>query len=147
MFKKILCAFGIGFMWLSPLHAHSQDIRSSSMQIQLVSGNHVIQATLNDCQAAQEFFALLPLTLTLNDYGGGIEKVTDLPRKLSTQGSPAGYTPLAGDIAYYAPWGNLAIFRRDFNHSTGLIKLGHIEHGLELLDRTGSIFVTIEAVK
>jgi hypothetical protein len=31
-----------------------------------------------------------------------------------------------GDITYYAPWGNLAIFYRDFGYSPGLVRLGHI---------------------
>ncbi|WP_337926728.1 cyclophilin-like fold protein [Paenibacillus caui] len=36
-------------------------------------------------------------------------------------------------ITYYAPWGNLAIFYRDFRYSSGLIKLGSIDAGGEKL--------------
>lgn len=46
---------------------------------------------------------LLPLTLTLEDYAS-TEKISDLPKRLSTQGAPAGIDPSVGDVTYYAPW-------------------------------------------
>ena len=85
------------------------------------------------------------MSLTLKDYAA-TEKVSDLPRKLSSEGAPAGSTPTVGDIAYYAPWGNLAIFYKDFRHSSGLIKLGKIDSGFEALKATGSAKVTIELI-
>ncbi|ELZ92649.1 cyclophilin-like fold protein [Haloferax sulfurifontis] len=42
-------------------------------------------------------------------------------------GSDDGVDPEVGDITYYAPWGNLAIFYREFGYASGLVKLGHIE--------------------
>jgi hypothetical protein len=42
---------------------------------------------------------------------------------------PSGTTAAAGDIAYYAPWGNLALFYRDFTFSEGLVRLGRLEPG------------------
>jgi hypothetical protein len=51
-----------------------------------------------------------------------------------------------GDITYYAPWGNLAIFYWDFGYSTGLIKLGRFDAGIEAFDVRGSLNVTIEAI-
>ncbi|MDQ0618639.1 cyclophilin-like fold protein [Arthrobacter globiformis] len=72
--------------------------------------------------------------LTLTDYAG-TEKVSDLPASLSTTGSPAGIKPVIGDITYYAPWGNLAIFYRDFGYANGLVKPGHIDAGISLLTR------------
>ena len=47
-------------------------------------------------------------------------------------------------IAYYAPWGNLAIFYKDFRDSRGLIGLGRIDSGIEALSAPGSLEVTIE---
>jgi hypothetical protein len=84
------------------------------------------------CSRRSDFVSLLPLSLTLRDYAG-TEKVSDLPRRLSTDGTPPGMDPEVGDIAFYAPWGNLAIFYRDFEYSRGLVKLGHIEPGIEKL--------------
>jgi hypothetical protein len=47
---------------------------------------------------------------------------------------------------YYAPWGNLAIFYRDFGYSKGLIRLGRIDSGMEALNVQGSVKVSIEVV-
>jgi hypothetical protein len=47
-------------------------------------------------------------------------------------------------ITYYAPWGNLAIYYRDFGYSSGLVILGKIDSGMEALDMPGSVRVTVE---
>lgn len=86
------------------------------------------------------FLALLPLSLTLTDYNS-TEKVADLP--ISIQDAPPGIDPDVGDIAYYAPWGNLAIFYRDFGYSTVLVKLGRLDSGAEALSGRGPLRVTI----
>jgi hypothetical protein len=70
-------------------------------------------ATLADNATTRDFVALLPLSLNLRDYAG-TEKVSGLPQRLSTSSTPPGVDPEIGDLAYYAPWGNLAIFYRDF---------------------------------
>ncbi len=48
-----------------------------------------------------------------------------------------------GDIAYYAPWGNLAIFYRDWGYGRGLIKLGTLDSDIGVLQRPGSRQATI----
>ncbi len=89
---------------------------------------------------------LLPLTLMLSDFHG-TEKIADLPSRLDTSDSPASAAAEAGDIAYYAPWGNLAIFIRDFEPSPGLVILGRMEGSLELLTRPdGDPVVTIAII-
>jgi hypothetical protein len=70
----------------------------------------------------------------------GLEKVCFSAR------CPAGTQPSAGDIAYYAPWGNLAIFHRDFRYSDGLIGLGRFDGGLEVLKRPGPLTARFELV-
>jgi hypothetical protein len=57
------------------------------------------------------------------------------------------FDPSIGDIAYYAPWGNLAIFHKDFGYSSALVKLGTIDSGLDRFNAPGSLKVTIELVK
>jgi hypothetical protein len=116
--------------------------QNAPMKIQLELDGAVLTGTLEDSAAARDFASLLPLSLTLKDYAA-TEKVADLPRKVSTQGSPAGIDPDVGDIAYYAPWGNLAIFYKDFGYSAGLVKLGRIESGTAALQRPGPLQVTI----
>jgi hypothetical protein len=66
---------------------------------------------------------------------------------LSTAQAPAGSDPEIGDIAYYSPWGNLAIYYKDFSYSRGLVKLGHIESAVDTLRQPGPLTVTIELAK
>jgi hypothetical protein len=124
--------------------APDQQVRTMRIRID-VEGTR-ISGTLEHNATARDFASLLPLTVTLSDYAR-TEKISDLPRRLSTEGAPAGFDPSAGDITYYAPWGNLAIFYRDFGYSTGLIKLGAIEAGGAALNRPGSLRATIELVE
>ena len=114
------------------------------MQIRLTFGDSVMTANMLDNQSTRDFLAMLPLTLTLTDFHG-TEKIADLPQRLSTADAPKGIGPDVGDITYYAPWGNLAIFYRDFGYSAGLVKLGSIDTGAAgLAARSGDIAVTIE---
>jgi hypothetical protein len=112
------------------------------MKITLTIDGQRLGATLNDSPAAAEFAAMLPLTLTLTDYAS-TEKIADLPGRLSSQAAPASYTPSVGDITYYAPWGNLAIFYRDFRASPGLVSLGRIDGDVSLLNGAGPFQVVI----
>lgn len=102
-----------------------------------------ITATFEDNATARDFLSLLPLTLSLKDYNN-TEKVSDLPRRLTTEGAPEGFDPQVGDITIYAPWGNLAIFYRDFGYARGLVKLGRIDSVIEHLQRHDSVEVTIQ---
>ncbi len=117
------------------------------MKLQLtVEGTDLKATLLSDSRAAQEFASLLPLILTLEDYAS-TEKVSNLPQRLSTEGAPSGSKATAGDITYYAPWGNLAIFYRDFRYADGLVTLGKIEGDIAVLKRSGPLKATIELVK
>ena len=116
---------------------------TSNMKISLKLQDKTLTATLHDNPTAREFASLLPLTLTLEDYSK-TEKISDLPKKLTKDGAPAGADPSLGDIAYYAPWGNLALFYKDFRYSDGLILLGKLDGGAEALSVPGSLKVTIE---
>lgn len=113
------------------------------MNIHLTINGQVLSATLEESAASREFLSQLPLTLELEDYAS-TEKIAQLSKKISTAGAPAGVTPSSGDIAYYAPWGNLAIFYRDFGYSDGLIRLGHIDGDLQVLRAHGSLSAHIE---
>lgn len=115
------------------------------MQIRLTIGAKSAIATIDDNATARDFLSMLPLTLPLEDYAA-TEKITYLPRKLSTQGAPVGIDPDVGDITYYAPWGNVAIFYRDSGYASGLIRLGRIQSGLDVLKTLGTSKITIEVV-
>ena len=116
------------------------------MKIRISMKGTEITATLIDNATSRDFVSLLPLKLKLEDYGD-TEKIGYLPRKLSTEGAPTGSDPSVGDVSYYAPWGNLALFRRAFRYSSGLITLGRIDSGLEALNVPGSVEVTIDPIR
>jgi hypothetical protein len=121
-----------------------QQVKTMKISIDVEGG--AITATLVDSATSRDFVSLLPLTLTLKDYAA-TEKISDLPRRLSTEGAPPGSDPSIGDITYYAPWGNLAVFYKDFGYSNGLIKLGTIDSGMEALSRPGPLRVTIRLIE
>lgn len=114
-------------------------------QIQIVLADNIIRAELSDTATSRDFLSLLPLQVVLNDYAS-TEKVTELPKPLSTQGAAPGYEPVSGDITYYAPWGNLAIFYRDFGYASGLVYLGRIIEGATHLNFRGAQKATIMRV-
>ena len=100
--------------------------RGNDMKIRISVNNTVLTATMYDNPTARDFVSLLPLTLTLKDYAG-TEKISNLPKRLSLKGAPEGSNPSVGDITYYSPWGNLAIFYRDFGYARGLIIMGKLD--------------------
>jgi hypothetical protein len=124
----------------------TSDPLMNSVKIRIDVEGAAIMATLEDSRTVRDFVSLLPLTIMLEDYAS-TEKVSDLPRKLDTEDAPAGIDPSIGDITYYAPWGNLAIFYKDFGYARGLVRLGTIDSGIEALDRSGRIRATIELVE
>lgn len=77
---------------------------ADNMKIRLKINDANVIVTLADNAASRDLVALLPLRLALEDYGD-VEKIAYLPRKLSTEGTPAGSAPSAGDVSYYAPGG------------------------------------------
>ena len=69
-----------------------------------------LTATLEDNPTARDFAALLPLEgLKIENYGNN-EKISYLPRKLTEEGSGPFGNERPGDLCYFAPWGNLAMF-------------------------------------
>lgn len=94
-------------------------------------------------QTSRDFVQLLPRKLELEDYGS-TEKISYLPIKLSIQGQQSGYKPVKGDVAYYAPWGNLAIFCKDFSYSPRLIKLGRVTQGFEMVCQPGKSVIELK---
>ncbi len=117
-----------------------------NMKIGLKFNDRELTATIYDNPAARDFISLLPLTLKLEDYAG-TEKISRLPQKLSLKDAPSGSDPSIGDITYYSPWGNLAIFYRDFGYAGGLVILGKIDSGVDYFEKwRGSKEVTIERI-
>ncbi|SMC45571.1 cyclophilin-like fold protein [Sporomusa malonica] len=103
-------------------------------------------AELYDNPTSRDLVAMLPLTLSFKDFNS-TEKIAYPPRRLSTENAPFGLVPSEGDLALFAPWGNLVIYYHDFRYSKDLVSLGHFTSGLEQLAKMNRDFtVRIEAV-
>ena len=83
---------------------------------------------LNDSPAANAFYQQLPLSVSVEDYAGS-EKIFYPPENLGTNDTPMAQGP-AGTLAYYAPWGNVAIFYGECGGASGLYELGEVVCGL-----------------
>ena len=94
-----------------------QTTRKMNVQI----GDQTFTATLADTTAAQEFAQMLPMTITLNDYGG-FEKVGSLGKSLTTSNSQT--TTTAGDIVLYNS-SNIVMFYG--SNSWSYTRLGKID--------------------
>ena len=147
--NKILLAVVLMLLALS-INIHAQEVSRDAnlaeveLKIRIVIGETVLTGTMYENPTTMDFLSMLPLTLKLEDYAR-TEKISYLPRKLSVKDAPSGSDPSPGDIAYYSPWGNLAIFYKDFGYASGLIILGTLDSGTDLLSKLeGSIAARIE---
>ena len=96
------------------------------MDIQISAGDLQVRGTLTDNPTSRSFAALLPLTLLVRDFEG-TQRVADLPVRLDETGAPKVYRAMPGDITYFAPWGNLALFYGAGTFTGGLIRLGTLD--------------------
>lgn len=124
--------------------------RGSMMKIRIdIDGTQQpLFATLAMSPTVEDFIKQLPLTLTLKDYDS-TEKIADLPTKLTTQSTPLGYAGKAGDLTYYAPWGNLAFFYKDSDvgYANGLVLLGKLDAIPQAFKQNQPIKISISQIK
>lgn len=109
------------------------DKASNEEQIKISTdkGNIIVQ--LEDNSVTKDLLGRLPLMLQFENYND-TEKIAYLDTQLDISDAPDKCTPKSGDLAYYAPWGNLAFFYQDFRESPELVPLGKIIEGKEYLD-------------
>ncbi len=122
--------------------------QANTMKIRLTVNDKAVTATLIDSETTRDFISLLPLTLTMNDLFGR-EKFGHLPRAIS-EGGRRTRTYEAGDVIYWSPASDVAIFYRHDGQSIpspGIIVMGKIDSGVEALNVPGSVKVTIELVQ
>lgn len=111
-------------------------------KLKLTVDGQEISITLYDTPAANALYDMLPLDLTFEDFNG-VEKISYLSDELPTEGEPDGCNPNVGDFCLYAPWGNLSIFYKDFRYSNSLIKLGHIDSGIDIISSMNENFSAV----
>jgi hypothetical protein len=114
------------------------------MKIHLTIRENVISASLHDCPGSGELLRQLPLTITMYDLFCR-EKFGALPHALPYGRALRTQTYEAGDIVYWAPSGDLAVFHRhDGQKITGdFYVLGKVDKNAELFAEPGPVQVTI----
>jgi hypothetical protein len=115
---------------------------AGTVRIRLLVGGDVATATLEDSAAARDFAAMLPVTIDLRDLLGR-EKAGRLPRQLSMEGARREFDYQVGELAYWPPGNDLAIFYADDGQripQPGLVRLGTVDTGLEVIAAAGNDF-------
>ncbi|MBB3649264.1 hypothetical protein FHX14_005498 [Rhizobium sp. BK619] len=116
----------------------------TDVKVKMTFNDLSLTATLYDNPSARDFASMLPLDLRIEDFGGN-EKIVRLPRKLTEEGSGPFGNERPGDLCYFKPWGNLALFYDDYRWD-GLIRLGRFDGGFEPLLVRGAYPVRIERI-
>lgn len=116
---------------------------SRETRIRVIVGSETLTGRLWDNPTARDLIAQLPLTLTFRDFNG-VEKIAQLPRKLTVEGVPAGDDPSPLDIGYYAPSRDLVFYYDDVGYFTGIVRLGQFDGSMDAIaGQTGSFIAQI----
>ncbi|MDD0852145.1 cyclophilin-like fold protein [Halobacteriovorax sp. GB3] len=121
-----------------------EQMGKKTMKIKISNQTQELILELEMNSTSKSLIEQLPLSIEIKDYAS-IEKIFYPPKKLSLKGAPNGYTPKKGDITYYSPWGDVAMFYKDFSHSDGLIYMGRIVSGSVDLDelKSGTYLISL----
>ena len=117
-------------------------------RVRFTVGGAEIRVRIADNPTSRDFVSMLPLTLNFRDFNA-MEKIGDLPRRLTTDGS-TGRAPANRDLIYFVPWGNLGFFydanRRDTSFDNRTIPIGTVESGYERLKELETGPVRVERI-
>jgi hypothetical protein len=119
--------------------------KGQNMKINIRIDGKTVAATLVDNATARDFASVLPLTLSMKDLFGR-EKYAALPKAL-TEEAPRTHGYEVGDIAYWSPSHDVAIYYHQDGESIpspGIIPIAKIDRGTEAFNVTGAVKVTIE---
>lgn len=131
--------------WLEEIGANREEPEAASLKVKISVGDpDNFRHNGGQC-GRRDFLSRLPLEVTLNDFNNTTEKIFYPNPALTLEGVKRGCAPVPGDITIYAPWGNVAIFCKNWSHSNDLIKIGHIDNdGISALTVGGDIKVKFE---
>ncbi len=124
--------------WLASLGiAGSVKSSAKGTNITMTVGETVITATLNNSEAAQEFVASLPQTVSLTRYGEH-EYYGKLAQPLAeTSPLQTGYE--VGDLAYWTPGDMFVVyFDEPEKAPEGLMMLGKVTSDISVFDKMGN---------
>lgn len=102
-----------------------EDTNMKEQTLTLTVGGQEFTAAVEDNETTKTFLAMLPLSLTMNDFNGN-EKVISLPESIRKEDSSCPGTIYSGDIMCYGS-NQLVIFYDTFSTVYRYVKIGHIE--------------------
>jgi hypothetical protein len=129
----------------SPTSGDENAGASEGTPIRITIGDTELTARLDDNPTARGLAAQLPLTLTFRDHNN-VEKTAPLPSELPVEGAPEGHDPVAGDIGYWAPDGDLVFYYdSDAPFFNGIVRIGEFDGDMTVIEGESQDFsVTIE---
>lgn len=113
-----------------------------SMNLSIIVAQGKIEGILDTTPVTKQLLKFSPLYLEMRDFNGQ-EKIAMLPEKLDLSGAKYGFSPKAGDIGIYAPWGNICLFYQDAAYSSGLVYLGKITSGVGIMRAEKGTFMAM----
>ena len=109
------------------------------MKLQVSDNKHKIIFELNNSNAAMDLVKQLPLTIKIENYSND-EKIF-YPKKLTTSNTPMSQGRV-GDLAYFAPWGDVVLYYEKFQSYPGLYQLGECISGKDEISKlSGKVLV------
>ncbi len=105
-----------------------------SMQIKIIVGNKIFDAILENNDAAQNFYKMLPLEITMNELNGN-EKYHRLGKNLPSNDKRVG-TINAGDLMLWSS-NTVVLFYENFSSGYSYTRLGKILNAENLSDAVG----------
>ena len=117
---------------------------ASAMNIKISVGGKTFDAVLEDNAAAQEFYKMLPLEITMNELNGN-EKYFRLGKNLPSNDRRAG-TINAGDLMLWNS-NTVVLFYESFSSGYSYTRLGKILNAGGLSNAVGKNNVTVKFEK
>jgi len=139
--RRTLLAGAVASLML-PRTARSQGT-GPAMRLRCRFADQDFTVRLLDNPTVRDLASLLPLDLTIGDFSTN-EKIAHLPRRLDEGGHVPFDDEAPGDLCYFLGWGNLAFFHGSYSYRGDLIRLGHIEGGVEPLLVRGEFPLRLE---
>jgi hypothetical protein len=122
--------------------AASGDRDGAVVGIELVVGDRIATAMLDETPQAREFAAMLPVSVDMDDPFGQA-KTGLLPRALDVDDATRFRRYAAGDLSYWSPSGKIAVVYDALGQSVpppGLVRLGTVDAGLSAIAAAGNHF-------
>lgn len=124
------------------------DFDANMIDIQMILGDQQIVMYLEENSASRALQAQLPLTIKLEDFGHGREKIFYTPQELDLSDVDYLKSAEAGTVAIYEPWGNVCIFLQPLERAHQVINMGHVSaEEVEILKNTSATSATLVEVK